>query len=309
MLADKNLKKVIVFFVAFIIFILRADIAYAAVTDVQQTMVDSDTIEISWQASGADTYTATLYNAQGMVVASVTTTEGSAVFGQLTAGTSYYVSVITAAADGEAVSLDKCTVVYTKPAKVSEFGLAVWYPTIKPKGTSFPGYKANKTKLEWLNDDYSDGYELVIYSLKGKELKVYDVKRQDTTYCSKAFSIKAISNQGFIAQIRSYKIINNILYYSDVSEKITVVPQASIKKVTGTAKKRNVYWNPVKGASKYMIYRIRNGKLKLMQTVGSKVTKTTINGLKSGDGIAVAVMVKWKGKKLISPVTWYISQD
>ena len=310
MLMSKNLKKGMILFVAFIIIILRTDIAYAAVTDIQQTMVGNDTIEVSWQASGTDTYIATLYDTQGTTVASVTTTSGSAVFGQLVAGTSYYVRVVTATeATDEAVSLDSCTPVYTKPAKVSEFGVAVWYPIAKPKGTSFPGYKANKTRLEWLNDNYSDGYELVIYSLKGKKLKAYDVKDQNKTYCTKEFCISEVKNQGFIAKIRSYKVINNVSYYSEAFEKITIVPQASIKKVTGTSKKRNVYWNPVKGASKYMIYRVRNGKLKLLQTVGSKSAKATVSGLKSGDGIAVAVKVKLKGKALISPITWYISQD
>lgn len=310
MLIRKSWKKYIIFCTTLALCILRAEIAYAADVNVTQTMADKDSVTISWQASGIDTYRVTLYDVQGTEIAFVTTTDGSAVFNQLTAGTVYYVQVrLTAEETVEPISLNNCTPVYTKPADVSEFGLAVWYPSVKPKGTSFPGYKANKVKMEWLNDNYSDGYELIIYSLKGKKLKEYDVQRQESEYCTKEFTNKSIKNQGFIARIRSYKIIADQKYYSAFSKKITVVPQASISKVTGTAQKRNVYWMPVKGATKYMIYRIRNGKLKLLKTVGGKTAKYTVKGLKSGDGLAVAVKMKIKGKNFTSPVTWYISQD
>ncbi len=198
--------------------------------------------------------------------------------------------------------------VYVAPAKVQEVYPGVWYPSAKPKGTKFPGYKSNKVILEWKNDFYSDGYSIVIYSLKGKKLKTYNAAPQTEEYCNRQFTLTAIKNKGFIAEVSAYKVIGGVKCYGTCSDRKFILPQATVAKVTGSVKKRTIYWKKVDKASKYIVYRVRNGKLKEIKTVGKKSRKYTVKNLKSGDGLAVAAKIKVNGQWYTSAITWYVSQ-
>ncbi|MDE5966122.1 MAG: hypothetical protein K2G89_04755 [Lachnospiraceae bacterium] len=291
--------------------VTRPDISQAGL--VQQGQTENSVSILLQNVSGANQYTVNtmLLGVEGAVASQVfgnvvmtlpileNTAAQVAVYPQRAASTGYV-----------AVNLEQPLIldVYVIPSKVQEVYVGVWYPTVKPKGTTFPGYKSNKVCLEWQNNNYADGYQVIIYDLSGKKRKTYEVSAQSETYCKKEFTLAAIKNKGFMAEVSAYKVIGGQKCYGICSEREIVLPQATVTKITGTAKKRTIYWKKVANASKYVVYRVRKGKLKAIKTFGKGVVKYTVKNLKSGDGLAVAAKVKVNGKWHTSSITWYISQ-
>lgn len=306
-----RIRKLMVLCAGLIVFCVNMIPVGAAetVTDIVQSDAKKTSVSVTWQGSSETSYGVYLYDTIGEQISYKLVNDNTVTFKGLTAGTRYRVKILSVT-DTENTDVDSVDAVevYTKPATVQEVGLAVWYPTVKPAGTTFPGYKSNRATIEWLNDDYSDGYQAVIYSLAGKKLKSYKVKSQSGEYCTKTFVIPKIKNKGFIVKIRGYKEIAGKIYYGTYSEEQVILPQASIRKITGTAKKRTIYWKKVTNATGYIVYRVRNGKLKKIKNLGKTISQYKVTGLKSGDGLAVAAKVKVNGKTYISTITWYVSQ-
>ncbi len=270
-----------------------------AVTNLKQSYASTKAVKLSWTASTGATgyYIRTSYSGSN-----VTKTTKTAVKLSLSAGSyqTYYVVPYRVSESGYVAegtyAYNKVTA-YSAPNKPTNVasasdGNVSWNPS------------TNKVTVGWdknSNNSYTpDGYQLVVYDVKGKtKLKTYTIK-SGSTYTYK-FKIASIKNKGCRVAMRSYVKINGKKYYSSWTSKTVVLPQAKITAATQkNATTVKISWKKVTGATKYIIYYKKgySGTWK-SKKVSAKKTAYTFKKLSTGNDYYFYVMpvVKVGSKK------------
>ncbi len=250
------------------------------VENVVQTNATSDSVTLSWTAvEGADGYYVYAGNDTTTTPVATSTTNTAVVTGltesDYTGSTApkYTVAAFCKGANDYAATgyTDKAVSVYIAPAKIKNLSLYSW-PS-----------KTNKASVRWKYSGYADGYELQILNTKNKVIKTYTYDTWEVG--QQIVKISSIKDTGFVAQIRGYKTINSVPYYSDWNT-ITCVPDAKITKLKALKNgQASIKWKKVKGAFNYTIYAIMDvGKNKVVKKkvakISGKKTSYTVKNLK-----------------------------
>ena len=155
--------------------------------------------------------------------------------------------------------------------------------------TAVPGsFKAARAgyssiKLTWNPVSGASGYRIERYDSK---TRTYKYKKYVTGGKSESAVITDLkTGTKYYFKIRSYRTVDGVKKYSDLSSSRYAVPSLStpsIKKLTPGTKKVTVSWNKISGAHGYKIYRAtsRAGSYKLVKTTSS--TSFTDKSLKKG---------------------------
>lgn len=155
--------------------------------------------------------------------------------------------------------------------------------------TAVPGsFKAARAgyssiKLTWSPVSGASGYRIYQYDSK---TGTYKAKKYIEGRTSGSFVISGLkTGTKYYFKIRSYRTVDGVKKYSDLSSSRYAVPSLStpsIKKLTPGTKKVTVSWNKISGANGYKLYRAtsRSGSYKLVKTTSS--TSFTDRSLKKG---------------------------
>jgi hypothetical protein len=196
-----------------------------------------------------------------------------------------------------------------KPVKVAVFkeNNFTWYPT-----------QSNKVVVGWNNNSnnkYSPtGYQVEIYSVKGKKLKTYYRTKTQVTITQNI--AEAVKNKGFKIRVRAYIKINGKIRYGEWSTIKTIIPEAKISLTRTDKEQLTVKWKKVSDVQKYYVYvctdiKAKNPKWKKVATVGKNKTSYVINNCKVGKYNAVYVIpvVKAGKKTYKAKYTWYMYME
>lgn len=144
--------------------------------------------------------------------------------------------------------------------------------------TAVPGsFKAARAgyssiKLTWSPVSGASGYRIYQYDSK---TGTYKAKKYIEGRTSGSFVISGLkTGTKYYFKIRSYRTVDGVKKYSDLSSSRYAVPSLStpsIKKLTPGTKKVTVSWNKISGANGYKLYRAtsRSGSYKLVKTTSS----------------------------------------
>ncbi len=274
-------------------------------SNIKQTGASATSVTVQWKAStGATGYKVYL---NGVYKKTTKKTKIKLKVSQGSRNTVKIVPIRAAStgyvAAGKATTQYKIKATPYAPSKVANFSSKniSWLPTV-----------SNKITVSWNKNSKNkytpDGYQVIIYSMAGKKLKVYN-----TTENTKTFKLSAVKNTGFKIKVRAYIKVNGKKVYGSWSDKKVVVPQAKMKLKRGTRNTLNVSWTKVTKAVKYNIYvcddvGTDSTAWYKIATVGPGTTSYTIYNRVVGTATAVYVqpVVKYGSKKYKATFMWYL---
>ncbi|MCI9598504.1 MAG: hypothetical protein HFE75_14695, partial [Firmicutes bacterium] len=157
-------------------------------------------------------------------------------------------------------------------------------------------------KLSWSKDKKADGYRVYRRTAENKNFKaIADTKKQG--YVDK----KLATGQKYAYKVRTYRTIGNKKVYGRYStiKSVKPIPAPVKAKVKAGKGKVTVKWNPVSGATKYVVYKStkkNKGYYKAKITVKTAFTDTDV---KSGKTYYYKVRnyKTMKGKKIYGKYT------
>ena len=304
----KGIKRVICIILALAFtfsFSIKTRADEGSVTNVKQTgAVNGKSITWTWDKyPGAVSYDVIIYDGSTYSDPVQTTANSYTLnVSGLSKGYAILVKVNTALG---ATNISGTAVGYTAPVVPNTITVWEWIAGSASVDLRWYGVKADSYYVP-------DGYDVKITTLAGKKIKTYkNVKSNCSSYGEYKYvqsfkkTIKKAKNAGFKISVRSYKTLDSgKKIYSKWSKAKAFVPGAKLKKGEATSYSTGrLYWNKVKNAQSYTIYRMTGtDTYKKVKKVSGSTLSAELPKSYFYNGLFVTADVKVKGKKYKSTV-------
>lgn len=193
------------------------------------------------------------------------------------------VAKVTTKGTVTAVSYGTATITATSATESFTASCTVNVVPKTPSSINASATSYNSITVKWSKVTDIDGYEIAVFNTETQKYKVIADIPSKTSYIHKSL----ISGQTYVYKVRTYKLLNGVKIYSELSNSANAVPVLNtIKSITITADKKSAVlrWSAVKDVTGYEIYMStsKNGKYNLISTEKNIARSYTASGLTTG---------------------------